>query len=163
MAGKPALDYRAILQVLADQQVNFIVVGGVAAVLHGAPLMTFDVDIVHARDPANIDRLLAALGSLDGRYRIRPDRRPDASHLASSGHQLLVTRYGPLDILGSAGADYDYAKLALHAEETRLTPTLAVRVLRLEWIIRLKEEANADNDRAVLPILRRTLEEKSRR
>ncbi len=46
-------------------RVQFIVVDGVAAVLNGAPIDTFDLDLVYSRDPANIDRLLTALESLD--------------------------------------------------------------------------------------------------
>jgi hypothetical protein len=76
-------------------------VGGVSAVLHGAPVTTFDLGIVHSRDPENVTRLLSALEELDARYRFQPERqlRPDASHLAGPGHQLLLTMYGPLDVL----------------------------------------------------------------
>jgi hypothetical protein len=57
-----------ILEVLSDQGVEFVVVGGLAAVLGGAPLSTFDLDVVHCRNPANIERLLAALHLLDAVY-----------------------------------------------------------------------------------------------
>ena len=154
-------DYRSIFETLTDRGVDFLVIGGIAAVLHGAPIMTFDLDLVHSRDPANVDRILAALDSLEARSRFRPELRPDASHLTSPGHQLLMTRYGPLDLLGSAG-DHTYQDLLPHAVPIELTLTLTVRVLSLEWVIRLKEEAGAAKDLAVLPVLRRTLEEKSR-
>ncbi|WP_437646974.1 hypothetical protein [Sorangium sp. So ce362] len=49
-----------LLGVLARHRVDFIVVGGVAAVIHGAPVNTFDMDVVHARTPDNIERLLGA-------------------------------------------------------------------------------------------------------
>ena len=57
--GRPSI--RAALDVLSAHAVDFIVVGGVAAVLGGAPISTFDVDIVHARDDANVARLVSAL------------------------------------------------------------------------------------------------------
>jgi hypothetical protein len=141
--------------------VEFIVVGGVSAVLHGAPITTYDLDLVHSRTPENISRLLAVLGELDAFYRGRGDQRvrPDAEHLASPGHQLLMTRYGPLDLLGTIGADHDYEDLLKHSVEYELRG-IAFRVLDLETLINVKKEAGFEKDRAVLPILRRVLEEK---
>ncbi len=67
--------FREILTILSNRDVEFIVVGGVAAVLHGADFMTRDVDIVHRRSPENLQRLLGALEELEARYRSRPDLR----------------------------------------------------------------------------------------
>ena len=99
--------FHAILLVLADHGVEFVVVGGVSAVLQGAPLVTSDLDVVHSRAERNIERLLQALEDLDAHYRTQPERRlaPNASHLRTAGHQLLATRFGPLDLLGEIGAD----------------------------------------------------------
>jgi len=65
-----------MLRVLTWHRVEFIVVGWVSAVLHGAPVTTFDLDVVHARS--------------------QPARqlRPGESHLKGPGHQLLLTRFG---------------------------------------------------------------------
>jgi hypothetical protein len=89
-------NFVAILHALVEHHVDFIVVGGVGAVLQGAPIATFDLDIVHSTEPTNIERLLAALRSLEAHYRAQPERNiaPQASHLASSGHQLLMTLTG---------------------------------------------------------------------
>jgi hypothetical protein len=96
------VDIRAILRKLAEHEVEFIVVGGVAAVLAGAPINTFDLDVVYRRTPDNLDRLLAALSELDAVFRGDPRRiRPNRSHLESAGHKLLATRHGDLDCLGS--------------------------------------------------------------
>ena len=83
--------FRQILHSLKDQDVRFIVVGGLAAVLNGAPVNTFDIDTVPDRDPANLERLLKVLDDLDVIYRIQPHRRfkPNMSHLSSPGHQNL--------------------------------------------------------------------------
>jgi predicted nucleotidyltransferase len=54
-----------LLAVLVDGGVEFILVGGAAALIHGAPITTQDVDIFHRRDPANVSRLLAVLEQLD--------------------------------------------------------------------------------------------------
>ena len=96
----PATDFLGILRVLNNHGVDFIVVEGVAAVLEGAPISTFDLDVVHARTAGNVQRLLVALAELDAHYRLQPERRirPAASQLLSAGHQLLMTRFGPLDL-----------------------------------------------------------------
>src|SRR5438132_1257792 len=112
-------DFRSILQVLADHQVDFIVIGGVCAGLHGAPLTTLDLDVVHSRAPENLDRLQQALQELDAFYREHQTRRltPTLSHLASPGHQLLLTRFGPLDLLGTISRDRGYEDLLGHTQE----------------------------------------------
>jgi predicted nucleotidyltransferase len=157
-------DFLKILKVLAEEQVEFIVVGGVCAVLHGAPVTTFDLDLVHARDPENIQRLIKALQRLDARYRTADDRvlRPQTDRLKTGGHQLLLTTAGPLDLLGEIGAGRGFAELLDHVEECRLGPGLTVRLLKLEMLIRSKEEAAREKDHAVLAILRRTLAEKGK-
>ena len=141
---------------------EFLIVGGVAAVLQGAPINTFDLDVVHSTDPANVSRVMAALEELDAIYRAQPDLRlrPNASHLSSAGHQLLITRLGPLDLLGSIGKGRAYPDLLIHTTEMKAGPSLSVRVLDLETQIAIKEEVGGEKDRAALPILRRTLEER---
>ena len=141
-----------------------MVVGGVAAVLEGVPGNTFDLDIVHSREPDNIRRLLTALESLEASYRMRPELalKPNASHLSSTGHQLLMTRFGPLDVLGTIGRSRGYDDLLPHAHEVEVSEGLRVWVLNLETLIAVKEEVGGEKDLAVLPIMRRTLEEKRR-
>jgi hypothetical protein len=153
-----------MLRALQDGSVDFILVGGLAAVLNGAPVNTFDIDVVHSRDPANVDRLLRVLDALDAVFRMQPERRlkPDVSHLVSSGHLNLVTRYGPLDVLGMIGPDLGYEELLPHSAEMEIGDGLHVRVLDLQTLIAIKEQLGGDKDRAMLPVLRRTLEEKRR-
>ena len=155
----------ATLRALHDGGVEFILVGGLAAVLQGAPIDTFDIDVVHSRDGANIARLQAVLEALDAVFRIQPERRlkPNSSHLASAGHLNLITRYGPLDLLGTIGRDLGYRELLPHSVELDISEGRCIRVLDLEMLIALKEELADEKDRAALPILRRTLEEKRKR
>jgi hypothetical protein len=157
-------NFEAILLALIVHRVDFLVVGGVAAVLEGTPISTFDLDVVHSREPSNIARLLIALEALDAIYRTQPERklRPTASHLASPGHQTLTTRFGSLDVLGSIGLSHDYNGLLPHTVELEVADGLRVRVLDLETLIAIKEEVGAEKDLAVLPVLRRTLEQKRR-
>jgi hypothetical protein len=162
--GKPVVDYLAILKTLRRHGVDFIVVGGVCAVLHGAPLATFDLDVVHSREPRNLARLMVALGELDAHYRIpgHRDMKPGLSHLDSAGHQLLMTRFGPLDLLGTIGKGHDYNQLLDDTLEVEIAAGLKVQVLSLESLVKTKEETGQEKDSAALPILRRVLEEKSK-
>jgi len=161
---KPKPDFLAILQTLAKHQVDFIVVGGVGAVLQGAPISTFDLDVVHSRTGENVDRLLAALEALDAHYRTTGTREiaPGESHLSSSGHLLLTTRFGPLDLLGAIGQGRGHGELLGRTVKMKVGAGLSVRVLDLATIIKVKEEAGKEKDRAALAVLRRTLEEKSK-
>jgi len=160
----PSIDFLALLQTLVANGVDFIVVGGVSAVLHGAPITTFDLDLVHSRAPDNIERLLSALQDLGTYYRGQGERRlkPDRTHLNSSGHQLLMTSLGPLDLLGTIGAHQSFADLLEHTTEMQVSG-LRLRVLNLETLIAIKEEVGHEKDRAAIPILRRTLYEKEKK
>ena len=158
-------DFTAVLRVLVKHGVDFLVVGGVGAVLQSAPITTFDLDVVHSTEPANIARLVAALEDLDAHYRLQPEKklRPDETHLSSPGHQLLLTRFGPLDVLGSIGKGRRYADLLPHSIEMDVAMEVRVRVLNLETLIATKQEAGQEKDLAALPVLRSALKESRRR
>ncbi len=160
----PDSDFLGALRALREAGVRFVVVGGVAAALNGAPVNTFDLDIVPARDEENVARLLRVLDTIDAVYRTQPGRhlRPDASHLSSPGHQNLITRCGPLDVLGTIGRGLNYEDLLPHTIEMDTGGGVRVRVLDLATLVTLKEELASEKDLAVLPILRRTLEQKQR-
>jgi hypothetical protein len=153
-------DFEAILRAFTTRQVDYIVVGGVCAVLQGAPISTFDLDLVYARADSNLERLEPALLEMGAFYRENPSVAPDASRLDSPGHHLLMTRYGPLDLLGSITGGEGYPELVMSTDEVDLGVGAPVRILNLPTLIRLKEALGRDRDRAVLPILRRTLEER---
>ncbi|MCD6569368.1 MAG: hypothetical protein J7L53_01550 [Deltaproteobacteria bacterium] len=144
-----------------EHKVNFIVVGGVCAVLHGAPVTTFDLDLVHSRSADNLARLMSALKDLNAYYRGQKDQRltPRLSHLSSPGHQLLMTQAGPLDLLGTIGIGHSYKDLLQHTIELKVND-LRLRILDLETLIEVKKETLSNKDKAVIPILQRTLEEK---
>jgi predicted nucleotidyltransferase len=158
-------DFGSLLRILAEHGVDFVVVGGVGAILQGATLSTFDLDIVHSMDPANIARLLAALGDLDAYYRAQPEKRlrPTQTHLASPERQLLMTRFGPLDVLGSIGKGRRYQDLLPHTAEMTIGGGTRIRVLDLETQIAVKEEIGQEKDLAALPFLRHALEESRRK
>ncbi len=162
--SSPAPDFAQILSLLVQRGVRFVVVGGVGAVLQGAPVNTFDLDIVHQRNESNVARLVAALREMNAIYRTQPERRlePDSSHLLSPGHQLLMTIYGPLDLLGTIGRSRAYEDLLPAAIEFEIEPGIVSHVASLADIIASKEETGGEKDNATLPVLRTTLAELNR-
>jgi hypothetical protein len=149
------------LRALVAGKVEFIVVGGISAVLQGASLMTFDLDIVHRRTEANIERLLKVLAGMKACYRLRRELSPEHSHLASEGHQLLATEFGPLDVLGRIG-EGDYEDLIPHSVELDLAVDVRVRVLDIETYLREKERLKEPKDFAAAAVLRALLGELGR-
>jgi hypothetical protein len=151
-----------ILVTLVDHRVDFIVVGGMAAVLRGAPVTTRDIDIVYDRTAANIERLLVALTVLDARFRADERRlRPNESHLWSQGHKLLETRYGPLDVLGSIEEQTTYADLLPHASALEVAG-VGVLVLSVDRLIEVKRKLARPKDQLMLLELEALLEELAR-
>lgn len=153
-------DYRRALTVLAEHRVECIVVGGISAILQGAPVVTLDLDVVHRRTPENVRRLLAALRSIEARYRHDPRGLvPEEAHLLGPAHNLLQTTCGPLDALGAIDAGLSYDDLLPDSEELRVGPNLSVRVLTLRRLVELKAASGRPKDLAALPTLRATLVE----
>jgi hypothetical protein len=153
-----------LLQLLSEHEVDFIVVGMTAGILHGAPVTTVDLDIVHRRTPENVGRLLRALEALDAVYRHDArSLRPKESHLIGPGHQLLATTHGDLDCLGAIDQDRGYDELLAHSEEMALSSGRRIRVLSLPALIDAKERSSRPKDLAALPVLRATLKERTKR
>jgi hypothetical protein len=157
----PALRLFDILQVLGRHGVDFILVGGVAAVLEGAPVATFDLDVVPDPAPENRGRLLEALRELNARYLDLAGRHfvPDEAKLASMRLHQLLTDAGPLDVLTTIGAGMTYSDLTGRTRQIEVAGH-RFRCLKLDAIIESKEQADREKDRAALPILRRTLQQK---
>jgi len=154
-------DFLGILRALSDHGVQHIVVGGVCAVLHGAPVTTFDLDVIHDRTPENIARLTAALLALRAYYRDRPEPplAPDPRHLAGPGHHLLMTDDGPLDLLETIGAGRGFAELVDHTERMEVNG-MDVLVLDLETLVAVKEERAREKDLLMVTLLHRLLRER---
>jgi hypothetical protein len=158
----------AVLRALDDHGVDFVVVGGIAARLRGAPLLTQDVDVTPATDRRNLERLATALEDLDARLRTanEPDGVPfpfDPSLLESATVWTLTTKLGDLDLVLSPAGTGGYRDLITDADDLKVAvkPDLMVKVASLADVIRSKEAAGREKDRAALPLLRRTLEESS--
>jgi len=148
-----------LLRALDRHAVEHVIVGGVAAILEGAPMTTLDLDVVFRVDDRNVSRLHALLVELDARYRDPAGRSitPTADRLRANRVNLLETKLGPLDVLQEVGAGRRYEEL-LPRSHARDVGDLRVYVLDLADVIASKEVAGREKDLAMLPLLRRTLE-----
>jgi hypothetical protein len=148
----------AILEGLAGAGVDFILVGGLAAVVQGAPVTTMDVDIVHNQSPENIAKLLAFLKSIDAFHR-RPDDKmiePQEGDISGRGHALFTTRLGPLDVLAVIEEGRAYQDLFEHTVKIGFR-NHTIRVLDLKMLIQLKKTSTDPKDMQRLPVLEETL------
>lgn len=117
----PEADLSAIIEGLIEAEVKFILVGGLAAVIQGAPVTTMDVDIAYSRSSENISKLFAFLISIDAAYR-RPDNiiiAPKEEDFRGMGHALFTTRIGPLDVLAFIEEGKTYEDLLKHTIENQ--------------------------------------------
>jgi len=148
----------ALLEGLVDAGIEFILVGGLAAVAQGAPITTMDVDIVHRQTAENIAKLLDFLKSIDAYHRRLDDKviEPTAEHISGRGHALFTTRFGPLDILAIIEEGQSYEDLIDYTVEIEFRGH-TVRVLDLEMLVRLKKSAKDPKDNERLPVLEETL------
>jgi hypothetical protein len=158
-------NWTELLARLAAAKVEFVVVGGVAAILNDVVYRTDDIDVVHKRTPENIERLMGVLDSLDAHFRndlMRRKLRPRPSDLAGHGHLLLRTTLGKLDVLCEISGQRGYEELAPHTREI-VERDLRVLALDLPMLIQVKTEAGRDKDFQAIPLLLATLEERKKR
>ena len=157
-------DLGAILEGLITANVKFILVGGLAAVIQGAPMTTLDVDIVHDRSAENIARLLDFLTSVDAVFRQPDDKiiRPKSEDISQFVHALLSTRLGPLDVLAMIEEGKTYSDLIDHTVQIEFRGH-TLHVLDLETLIRLKKASKNPKHRQQLPVLEEALRQIKKR
>jgi len=157
--GKPtSASLSEVLEGLLKAKVDFILVGGLAAVIQGAPVTTMDVDIVHNQSPENIARLFAFLKSIEAVQRRLDDKliEPKRRDLSGKGHVLLTTRIGPLDVLAVIEGGRSYEDLLEHTVEIDFRGH-TLRVLDLKTLIELKNTSTDLKDKQRLSVLKETL------
>jgi len=158
----PVSDLNALLKGLSKARVEFILVGGIAAVVQGAPITTFDLDIVHRQTPENIQKMIKFLASVEAIQR-RPDDKvikPDVRDLKGKGHLLLTTCFGALDILGVIEEGLGYDEL-LHSTVEIKFKGHKVHVLNLETMVALKRATAIPEEQYRLQIYEETLRMKN--
>jgi hypothetical protein len=148
VAGPAELDVERLLGALTRRGVDFVVVGGIAAVLWGSARSTFDLDVCPALDAGNLEALGAALTELESRLRgIDEDVAfvPDSRALAQVELLTLTTRAGPLDLVMRPGGAPAYPRLRKHAQHVDVGG-FSVRVASIGDLIAMKRAAGRPKD-----------------
>jgi hypothetical protein len=156
-------DFEALLSTLDRHRVEYIVVGGAAAIAHGSARFTQDLDVVYHRSPENLDRLVSALRDLKPYLRGAPPGLPfvwDRVTLAHGLNFTLETSLGLIDLLGEIPGGGTYTDLVDGSIELRLF-TGASKCLSLEQLIRTKRAAGRPKDLEALAELEALREEAS--
>lgn len=154
-------DFEGLLRLLVGAEVDFLVVGGVAAIAHGSARLTQDLDLVYERSDENLVRLVGCLAPEEPYLRGAPPGLPFRWTVATLRNGLnftLTTRRGDIDLLGEITGGGDYAALLPHTVELELFG-LRCRFLDLEWLVRTKRAAGRPKDLELLAELEALLEE----
>jgi hypothetical protein len=141
-------DFRALLSLLVDARVEFILVGGLAAVAHGSARSTQDIDVVYARGDENLQRVVSALANRSPYLRGAPPGLPFAWDLRTLKRGLnftLVTDTGDLDLLGEITGGGSYENLLPHSTVLNVFG-MQIRCLDLETLIWVKRAAGRPRD-----------------
>lgn len=162
MAEGRSFDPEEILRVLHVHGVDYVLIGGLAATLHGSPHVTMDVDITPSASEPNLARLAEALEELDAR--VRTEGEPEGVAFDRSAEMLsrvsllnLTTRAGDLDLAFEPHGTGGYPDLRPRSILIDIHGT-PVRVAALADVVRSKEAAGREKDRLTLPTLRRLLD-----
>lgn len=147
-----------ICAVLLEEGVEFVVLGGFAAVIHGSPLPTEDVDVIPSRTEENFERLAIALTRLDAKIRTANEpvaTKIDAAFIRNMPMMLnRVTKHGDLDLtFAPSGELTSYEQWLQRARQAQLRDGLIVVVAALDDIIASKVAANRPKDQRALPYL----------
>lgn len=147
-----------ICTILNEEGVDYVIVGGFAAVVHGSSLPTRDIDVVPSRTPNNLDRLARALKRMNAM--IRTDGDPvsaplDGPFLANMPLMLnLVTDLGEMDLtFAPSGGLGGFDEWDAHAIVVEIADGLEVHIAALDDIISSKVAANRPKDQRSLPYL----------
>jgi hypothetical protein len=141
-------DFARLLAALADADVAFVIVGGLAATIHGSSRLTQDVDVVYARADDNLDRLVAALAPYRPYLRGAPAGLPFDWSVATLRRGLnftLTTAIGDVDLLGEITGGGTYEDVLPHTVTVELFGHRH-RCLDLAWLIRTKRAAGRPRD-----------------
>ncbi len=165
MRAGPDFQPESVIRLLGRHRVRYVLIGGLAAVTHGAPLITQDVDACYARDDANLQRLAAALVEVHAELRGADSGLPlrlDAKTLEAGDAFTFTTDIGWLDLLGTPAGTSGYEDLARTADAFDMFGS-RVLVASVEDLIRMKRAAGRPKDLLALEELGALREELSDR
>ena len=154
----PAFDPATAFRALNRHGVRYVVIGGLASEVLGAPIGTNDIDICYDRNLENMDRLAAALQELHATPRVAgvDEDLPfvlDGRTIAAGDSFTFRTDAGDLDILATPSGTGGFRDLDADATSYDLGEGLVVRVVSLDDLIRMKEAASRPQDEAHLHVL----------
>jgi hypothetical protein len=156
--------FQTLLECLCRENVQFVLIGGVAANLHGSGRVTFHLDIVYSRTEENFTALVAALAPLQPYLRGAPPGLPfrwDTRTLKAGLNFTLTTSLGALDLLAEVPGGGTFSALAAKAQWFDFGP-IKVRCANLEQLIELKVAAGRPKDFESVAELRAIQQEKNR-
>jgi predicted nucleotidyltransferase len=156
-----AVDLAQVIPPLVEAKVDFILIGGMAAILHGSARVTFDVDFVYLRTDENTERLAAALAPYLPYLREAPPGLPfvwDVKTILSGLNFTLTTSLGDIDLLGEVAGGKSYQDLLPNSFEVEAFG-VRFKCIDLPTLIRLKEAAARPKDREAIAELRVLWEE----
>lgn len=141
-------DFSALLRALNGVDVEFIIVGGVAATVHGSARLTIDLDVLYRRTRENLARVVQSLASYQPYLRGAPSGLPfqwDAETLQRGLNFTLITSLGPIDLLGEITGGGTYEELL---SDTVVVAVFGVecRCLTLDRLIQVKRAAGRVKD-----------------
>jgi predicted nucleotidyltransferase len=148
------------VRALVDADVEFVVIGGWSAIIHGSRFMTDDLDICYSRKPENLRRLAQALAPYHPRLRGLPEGLPfiwDELTLRNGTVFTLVTDLGDIDLLGEVSGLGSFEEVMACSYEVEAFGR-RVRTLDLKSLIKAKRAAGRNKDLTVLPELESLLE-----
>ncbi len=157
-------DFPRLLQALSEAGVEHLIVGGLAATIHGSARLTQDLDVVYDRATDNLERLVRALGPYRPYLRGVPPGLPfewSSATLQAGLNFTLTTSLGDIDLLGEITGGGGYADLLPHTIEVELFGRFH-RCLDLPWLIRTKRAAGRPRDLEVIAELEALQEERER-
>ncbi len=157
-------DYRNLLEALARGECRVILVGGVAAVLHGSARFTADVDVIYDRSEDNLRRIVKAVAPLDPYPRDAPPGLPflwDEETLRRGLNFTLTTRLGPLDLFGEVPGGGTWQTLHHKSQRFRIDD-FELLVVGLRDLIALKRAAGRPKDYESISELEALLDDSSR-
>lgn len=141
-------DFPGLLGALTEQGVEFVIVGGVAATVHGSARLTQDIDVVYRRTPGNLQRLTRALASASPYLRDAPPGLPfdwSSDTLRRGLNFTLTTALGDIDLLGEIPGGGDFDRLVADSVEIELFGRRCL-CLTLPALIRAKRAAGRPKD-----------------